>query len=391
MALSREVEPNRITPSSTRNPGPPAASHKIYDTLDAIRGIGAVAIVTYHASGLIGPGLLFESADLAVDLFFILSGFVIALAYDERLRHGLTVPAFLELRLVRLYPLYLLGLALGLGTALASLAAGETLWTPGLLAGAALRALFYVPDPLPPVSVPIFPLNGPAWSLYFEVVINFVYVILLPRLSTRLLLAILGLAVVALVVTALHFRSLNVGADSVTFVGGMSRVTFGFFAGVLIFRERHRFSAIRVSAWLPLGLTLVILAIRVGYDGPVRIAYDLAAVCVLMPVTVILGIFSQPSPRFHAGFNFLGVTSYAVYCLHSPLLQAYYLTIRQLGVNPVDLQPWAGIAFTVVVIAVAKVVDEFYDAPARRWLADILHLHMARKAEARSGQTDRRR
>lgn len=356
--------------------------HKIFDTLDAIRGMGALAVVSYHASGLIGPGLIFESADLAVDLFFMLSGLVIALAYEDRLEHGMTVPLFMELRFVRLYPLYLLGLLIGLIAALISLAFGETIWSLSSLGWATLLGLFYIPNPLPPTSVPVFPLNGPAWSLFFEVVINFVYVAFRPWLTNRVMAAMLGVSFLVLAITAVHFKSLNVGADSVTFIGGAARVTFSFFMGVFVFRERAKLiaflSGITVHATIPLLLTLAILAVRVGYDGPLRIVYDLVAIGLLMPTIVVLGAKSQPNVRWHATFNFLGVTSYAIYCLHSPLIQLYYVFQRRLGVESPQVQPWAGIAILVVVVIVSKFVDDYYDVPVRRWIAEVLHVRAPR-------------
>jgi peptidoglycan/LPS O-acetylase OafA/YrhL len=107
---------------------PAATRRHSFVILDALRGVAAAAVVTVHAplffhsvatpgsvpdaSGhapMTGP--LFE-AYLAVDFFFLLSGFVLAHAYGEKLNDGMTSCQFMRCRLIRLYPLYLLALVI---------------------------------------------------------------------------------------------------------------------------------------------------------------------------------------------------------------------------------------------------------------------------------------
>jgi peptidoglycan/LPS O-acetylase OafA/YrhL len=77
--------------------------------LDGLRGVAALAVVVTHALYFFPPTPM---AYLAVDFFFMLSGFVLAHAYGERLRQGMTAGRFMAIRLIRLYPLYALGSAL---------------------------------------------------------------------------------------------------------------------------------------------------------------------------------------------------------------------------------------------------------------------------------------
>ena len=77
-------------------------------TLDALRGVGAIAVMAGHAGIVLGaymPPFMY----LAVDMFFVLSGFVLAHAYDRKFAEGLSVGAFLKARIARLYPIYLSG------------------------------------------------------------------------------------------------------------------------------------------------------------------------------------------------------------------------------------------------------------------------------------------
>lgn len=88
-----------------------ASKHQRYVTLDALRGIAALAVVVVHIPMLFGlPQQL--SSGLAVDLFFILSGFVLEHAYGDGLRREMSFSAFIRVRMIRLYPLYLIGVVL---------------------------------------------------------------------------------------------------------------------------------------------------------------------------------------------------------------------------------------------------------------------------------------
>src|SRR6185437_6209521 len=95
--------PNSASPKGER------AGRHAYATLDGLRGVAALAVVLYHyASDLIAP-----HGYLAVDLFFAMSGFVIASAYEAKLKDGLDVRGFLGIRAKRLAPLWMLGAIVG--------------------------------------------------------------------------------------------------------------------------------------------------------------------------------------------------------------------------------------------------------------------------------------
>jgi hypothetical protein len=127
-----------------------------YRTLHGIRGVAALCIVALHSPRLFGPmpGFL----GLAVDLFFALSGFVLAHAYEDRFRQGMTPLAFLRQRWVRLYPLYAVGLLLGIAhQAMGILYDSPTVsWTWRELLTALPFAVFMLPAPLSHA----FPFNG---------------------------------------------------------------------------------------------------------------------------------------------------------------------------------------------------------------------------------------
>src|SRR3569832_284109 len=82
----------------------PAAPRHVYLNLAAIRGVAAISVMLYHFSPFLADGKVLPSSYLAVDLFFLLSGFVIAHAYDRKIENGMGFGTFVAIRLIRLYP-----------------------------------------------------------------------------------------------------------------------------------------------------------------------------------------------------------------------------------------------------------------------------------------------
>ena len=86
-----------------------------FEVLDGLRGTAAFAVVLFHIFEWLFPRYAdnpLRHAYLAVDFFFMLSGFVIGYAYDDRWPK-MKIGEFLRTRLIRLHPLVLLGVAIG--------------------------------------------------------------------------------------------------------------------------------------------------------------------------------------------------------------------------------------------------------------------------------------
>ena len=185
---------------------------RVYHTLDGLRGIAALAVVGYHSWGSALHNLL-PRAYLAVDLFFIMSGVVIAAAYDDRIARGLGTAGFMAARLRRLYPLYLLATAIGIAGA--------------AYAGKPLAAWPYALAMLPaPGGQRLYPFDGAAWSLFFELAANLVFVALHPRLTTRVLAAVVAVSAVLLAALEISGGWLNYGYAWFCFTPGIARVGF---------------------------------------------------------------------------------------------------------------------------------------------------------------------
>ncbi|UIJ44718.1 acyltransferase [Sphingomonas cannabina] len=281
-----------------------------YLALDAMRGIAAIAVVWFHLHRVLGYDC---AGPLAVDLFFVLSGFVVAAAYDRPLAEGMTVGDFARRRLIRMYPLFLAGLFVGLGVQLLLMAAGHSKLS-GLetLASFVLAAL-WIPSPFNGSLDFTFPLDGPAWSLSFEIVANLLFAIFHRHLSDRLLMLVAAISGAVVIAGVLTLGTINFGWSWRTIDLGFARVMFSFPLGVLLYRHRHLVPASlgRIPPWLLLaGLGAVLLL-------PERAPIDVLFVLVGSPLLVAAG-FRSATTGDEAAFQILGDISYPVYALHGP-------------------------------------------------------------------------
>ena len=168
-----------------------------YDLLDGLRGVAALLVVWYHVfeGYAFAGGTTIDSINhgyLAVDFFFVLSGFVIGYAYDDRWSKTLTMKDFFKRRLIRLHPMVIMGAVLGV---ISFLIQGSVKWdgthvSISLVMLSLLCSLFFIPA-IPGASYEVrgngemFPLNGPSWSLFFEYIGNILYALFIRRLSTK--------------------------------------------------------------------------------------------------------------------------------------------------------------------------------------------------------------
>lgn len=320
-------------------------------TLDGLRGVAALVVVIGHAQPF--GFTQFPQFDLAVDFFFALSGFVLTHAYAERLRKGMSPKAFVTLRIIRLYPLYILGTVLGM---LVWLPARHGLGSRAFCVEVIAAALF-LPSP---VSGQLYPLNFPAWSLFFELVANCALAILNNRLSRTLLCALVTIAAAALIAYAYWSGTFSGGAKWFRFEGGIARVSFSFFAGVLVYRLwLKRPARPNLPAAIPAAILVAILGFPIGKS--LAVTYDLSMICLAFPLLLWLGASSHPTRPIAAICSWMGAVSYAVYALHAPILGA----AGQLHI-PRTL-PW-GIALLAAIVFAADVATRFFDRPVRRRL-----------------------
>jgi peptidoglycan/LPS O-acetylase OafA/YrhL len=352
---SRFYEGRRLNQVHTKTP--------IFRTLDGIRGVAALLVLVRHVP-FFGTWD-FQQSYLAVDLFFLLSGVVVANAYQKRLLHDLSPAQFVWMRIVRIYPLYLLGCAV---TGLYWIVTGK--WPQGNGLIIAISALLLIPN-LSSRNNP-FPLNGPAWSLFSEMLANILYAYFVRRLNHKVLLTIMGISAGWIMIILWRHGNLDIGYYTRDIVPGLCRVAYSFAAGVLLWklfsaRDLQRFGNIVGAKYVPwLLLTLVVLLLTASPSASHQAIFDFACVTLAFPALILVAMICNPGSVSAPFFAFLGLVSYPVYALHSPLSRWIPLVLRDTGADVSNHPLWIGIAFTAILVPLCWLIDKYIDMPIRR-------------------------
>ena len=373
-----------------------------YNILDGLRGAAALMVVWYHVfegyafaegmNGVEGGGLInvFNHGYMAVDFFFMLSGFVISYAYDDRWGR-MSLGDFFKRRLVRLHPMIVMGAIIGLTTFLLG---GGMMWdgtvTPmsGVALAFFLTCLFIPAWPGAAHEVrgngEMFPLNGPSWSLFFEYVGNICYALFIRRLSTRALswlVAVLGVVYIWFSVGNVSgYESVGVGwtiGDSVNVWGGFLRMMFPFSLGMLLARN---FKPVRVRGIFWIAIVLLFALFSVPFFPSVggicmNSVYEMCCIMVAFPVLVWLGASGVTTDKASTGVcKFLGDLSYPLYIVHYPVMYLFYAWLIKNQLYTVA-DTWQVVLLVFVVnIALAVITLKFYDEPVRKWLVGKLKI-----------------
>jgi peptidoglycan/LPS O-acetylase OafA/YrhL len=342
-----------------------------YETLDALRGVAAIAVVVFHLSSFRMAILPSTHAYLAVDFFFVLSGFVVAHAYGAALLTRMSWLDFVRRRMVRLMPLSVLGAVVGLAVLVVKWRFLPGHNDPlGVILGGGLLNIFLLPTfwSGPAYDHEMFPGDGPLWSLFFEMAVNLAWARLGPRLSVRSLAAFVGASAVVLIALSVWHGSTRMGVEPATFWGGVARSVFGFNLGVLIYRVRDRLT-FPAFALGPLVAAAVVCAAFLGplllvHDATQALVWDLVNILVILPATVAFAAAQGGAGRIG---RLCGEISYPIYVLHWPCL-AVFSGLHQLKFARVS--PLAfGVVTLVAAIAVSWAAYKIYDEPVRRWLS----------------------
>jgi peptidoglycan/LPS O-acetylase OafA/YrhL len=360
----------------------PAKNHFV--VLDGLRGVASVMVLAFHLLEPFSHGdatkQIINHGYLAVDFFFMLSGFVIAYAYDDRWSR-MTQWDFYKRRLIRLQPMVIMGSLIGaalfyfqMGPAF-PLIATTPVWKMLLvmLIGCTLVPL--------PISMDIrgwqemHPLDGPAWSLFFEYLANILYAVGLRKLSKTALSVFVFLAATYLIQLAVFGQrgdliggwALNAPELHI----GFARLLYPFFAGMLLNRLAARIQL--KGAFLISGLLLIVALSLPRFGGTqhhwMNGLYEALCVVLLFPVIVAIGAGEKrvegPSIRVA---RFFGDLSYPLYITHYPLVYIYTgWVVRNKPVGFQGVLPALLVAASAITIAFTSL--KLYDEPVRRWLS----------------------
>ncbi|QJU58715.1 acyltransferase [Sphingomonas sp. AP4-R1] len=327
-----------------------------FPLLDAGRGLAALVVVAHHVGNTSGM-VIAKHGHLAVDYFLMLSGFVVAMSYEGRLRgeggrDAMAFRDFLGMRAKRLYPMIFLGAALAtIAFALAPNPDVRPAWI----------ALQFLLIPAMACWV-IFPLNAPLWSLFYEGIANVAHggVIAFARDRTiAIAVGVLGLAAMGIALTHADYNmGFRPGEEWIALV----RIFGAYLAGVLLWRlhAAGRLPRIELPAFVaphvPMGLVLAPLLAPAFVPDK---AVTLAALFLCFPASLVCSLVGRERPGSVAAW--LGGISYPLYAIHMPIL----LGAQALGLVET---PFAWLVAGLFAVAAAWGVERFVDAPIRGWL-----------------------
>ena len=347
--------------------------------LDGLRGVAALIVVAYHIFDS-NPVNSVNHGYLAVDFFFLLSGYVMGYAYDDRW-DTMSIGSFFKRRLVRLQPMVVTGSIIG---AICFYFSASSLFpivdrtSFGMLLLTTVLGALLIPS-VKSMDVrgwgESYPLNGPEWSLFFEYIANILYAFWIRKFSLRTLgvLSALFAGLLAYLIVTSEAGSVGCGW---LFTGahlskGMVRLLFPFLTGLFLFRLGKTIRMKRAMILTSLALFVTLPMPRVGPPAMpwVNGLYECFILMILLPVIVLVGAGSQPVTRFgDQACEFLGALSYPLYLVHYPIHYVFYGWLS-------DHKPTWGVKIPVAIgvyvssLVLAYVVMRFVDTPIRKRLA----------------------
>ena len=405
-----------------------------YILLDGLRGVAALMVLWYHVfeGFAFAKGSVIETFNhghLGVDFFFLLSGFVISYAYDDRWRkpisqrdnettsqqvqgQSMSLKSFFKRRLIRLHPMLVMGAFIGL---ICFFIQGGVKWdgtsTPfHWVMIAFVLTLFFIPA-YPGASYDIrgnaemFPLNGPSWSLFFEYIGNILYALFIRKLSNKMLGLLVGVTgilwiwFVAFDISGYDMIGIGWTLDAVNFFGGLLRMMFPFTLGMLMAR---RFMSQRVNEstsqqvetqsstansqqskflkrnifWIA---TIVLFALFSVQYFPktstvsVNGIYELFCIMIVFPLIVWIAASSDSAQsKFTLKLSkFLGDLSYPLYIVHYPVMYVFYAWLIKNQYFTLA-ETWQMVILVLTIcIVLAYACLKLYDEPIRKWLSKV--------------------
>ncbi|OOQ62107.1 acyltransferase family protein [Mucilaginibacter pedocola] len=338
-----------------------------FQILDGLRGVAAISVVIFHFMEVAVPKYpesFIAHAYLSVDFFFCLSGFVIAYAYDEKLK-GIGLWNFFKLRLIRLHPLVIIGSVIGLlAFAFDPLTDLFTKYSGNSLL-MFLASCFMVPYPLVHERYfNLFHLNPPTWSLFWEYIANVVYAFILVKIPNKVLWILVAVAAVLLAMEAHRSGFLGVGWGGDNVAGGAYRVFYSFLAGILAYRSKWIIKS-RIG-FLPFA-ALLLLIFMIPFNEKTNPFVDPFIAIFIFPVLVALGAGATLRNGLRPLCKFSGDISYPLYMIHYPIIWLFQSYVE--AKKPMHNEMMLIMAIsTIILIIMAWLILVYIDEPIRKYL-----------------------
>ena len=358
----------------------PSKTH--YPVLDALRGVASVMVVVFHvfeAHATSHLDQIINHGYLGVDFFFVLSGFVVGYAYDDRWAK-MSLADFFKRRLIRLQPMVIIGMMVG---AIFFYFQDSGLW-PGIHLVPLWKMLLVMVIGFTLIPVPIsmdirgwqemHPLNGPGWSLFFEYIANILYALFVRKFSKTALAILVILSAAALIHLAVSSEAGDIiggwSLDPQQLRIGFTRVMFPFFAGLLLNRFDNLARVNNAFFWCSLLVIAVFSVPRIGGAEHLWMngLYDSLTVIFVFPLVVYLGASAAVSGKnSNRLYKFFGDISYPLYITHYPIIYIYTAWVYDHKIPLAKAWP-VGILVLGSSIALAYACLKWYDEPVRAWL-----------------------
>ncbi|GAB3937471.1 acyltransferase family protein [Mucilaginibacter myungsuensis] len=344
-----------------------------FEILDGLRGIAAISVVVFHFMEIAVPDYkesFIAHAYLAVDFFFCLSGFVIAYAYDAKLK-DIGLAAFFKLRLIRLHPLVIIGSILGL------LCFVFDPWSDLFIKKGIkdsvimfVTSCFMIPYPnMPERYFNLFHLNPPSWSLFWEYIANIVYAFVFVKMNNKWTWLLLLVAAGLLCYESYLEGQLSVGWGATNFWGGPVRVFYSFVVGMLVYRSRWMIKS--NLGFLPIGL-LTLAAFLIPFrSAQINRVVDALVVLFYFPFLVALGAGATLRPSLKRICQWSGEISYPLYMVHYGFIWLYMSWIEKFKPTLGDMTIVLIIG-TIALLLLAKAILKWVDEPIRKKLKGVM-------------------
>lgn len=376
----------------------PLGSKPRFEILDGLRGVAAMIVVAFHLFETYSAGpreQILNHGYLAVDFFFVLSGFVIGYAYDDRWGR-MTTWDFFKRRLIRLQPMVILGTLIGafwyyFSDAPAFELVAQTPWWKLLL----IMILGCLMFPTPPSMdirgwQEINSLNGAQWSLLWEYIANIFYALIVRRFSKVVLGVFVFLSAFLTIDLAMNIDATGLLAvrdyAKYTVIGGFGltpdqiyigvcRLLYPFFCGLLLYRLGKLRINLKCGAmtWCSLAVAVTLVVPNIGGESHQWLngLYCAAVILFVYPAIVAAGAGSPlTGRRTTAVCKFLGLISYPLYITHYPMIYVQMNWAARHPDAPLGTHIWVAVSIFIASIAVAYACVKVYDLPVRAWLSE---------------------
>lgn len=337
-----------------------------FPILDGLRGTAALLVVIFHLFEASFPDYRdnpMHHGYLGVDFFYLLSGFVVAYAYDDRW-DKMSIKEFFRIRFIRLHPLVILSVLIGTIVFWIDPFTDNSEYKTLLkLGGVMLLGFTLLPTPDVRGWGETHSLNGPLWSLLQEYIANLLYALFGHRISKLVLWCIVVASAVLLTVVAIVHGDIGTGWSYSTLGIALTRMLFPFFAGMLLFRCGKYIHIPFAYIWCSLLLALLFSMPTFKWNG----LYEAACIIFIFPLIIAAGAGGKIEGKWAKLCKFSGDISYPIYIIHYPFI---YLYTYWIGANKPQTSVLIaiGVGLFIFFIVLAYAALKLYDEPVRNWL-----------------------